>query len=213
MSKINMVINSKLEVKNGEEVYKSIVQDVNNKNLLISVPVINGVYLTLKTGEEIDLVYYDNKANIFNFKCKTINKVTENGIPYYSVSLPYDVIKIQRRNYVRVDTVQVIKHIRKYDEEVENHEGEILSNALLLDLSGGGMRIKLREKLTNGDMIIAKISSLNEEVPIQGKVIRVDKTEDKKYIYGISFCELDNSIREKIIGIVFKIMRKQRELR
>lgn len=211
--KINVVINSKLEVRSGEETYKSTVQDVSNKNLLISVPVINGVYLTLKTGEEIDLIYYDNKANIFNFKCKTINKVTENGIPFYSVSLPYDVVKIQRRNYVRVDTVQVIKHIRKYDEEVESNEGDILPNALLLDLSGGGMRIKLREKLSTGDRIIAKISSDIEAVPVKGEVMRVDKTDDKKYIYGISFYELDNSIREKIIGIVFKIMRKQRELR
>lgn len=212
MEKIDVVINSRLEVKWGEEIYKSIVQDSNNKNLLVSVPVVSGVYLTLKTGEEIDVVYYDNRANIFGFKCRVINKITENNIPYYSITLPYDVIKIQRRNYVRVDTVQVIDHIKKYDEEINDKADNKLSNALLLDLSGGGMRIKLREKLKKSDLILAKIGNGNEQVPVKGRIVRVDKTEDKRYIYGISFWELDNMSREKIIGIVFKIMRNQRKL-
>ncbi|MBU3109427.1 flagellar brake protein [Clostridium gasigenes] len=212
MKKFDVVINSKLDVKWGSEIYKSIVQDSNNKNLLISIPVVGGVYLTLKIGEEIDLIYYDNRINIFNFKCRVINRIIENNIPYYSMTLPYDVIKIQRRNYVRVDTVQVIKHIKKYDEEMNGQGNNKIYNALLLDLSGGGMRIKLREKLTKSDIIIAKICSENEEIPIKGEIVRVDITDDKRYIYGITFCELDNMTREKIIGIVFKIMRKQREL-
>ncbi len=75
------------------------------------------------------------------------------------------------------------------------------------------MRIKLREKLEKSDVISAKIGSENEEVLIKGKIVRVDITEDKRYIYGISFGELDNRTREKIIQIVFRIMRKQRKLR
>lgn len=212
MKKFEVLINSRLEVKLGEEIYKTRVQDSNNKNLLISVPVIGGVYLTLKTGEEIDLVYYDDKANIFNFKCKVINRITENGIPFYSTTLPYDVVKIQRRNYVRVDTVQVIKEIKKYDEETKSVEGNKIFNALLLDLSGGGMRIKLKEHLDEGDIIIAKIGNGDGELPIKGRVVRIDVSDDRKYIYGISFLELDSRTREQIIGTVFRIMRKQREL-
>ena len=105
MINFEVVINSKLEVRVDDEIYKTRVQDSNSKNLVISVPVIGGVYLTLRTGEEIDLIYYDDKANIFNFKSKIINRIVENGVPYYSITLPYNVKKIQRRNYVRVDTV------------------------------------------------------------------------------------------------------------
>jgi len=212
MKKFEVLINSRLEVKWAEEIYKTRVQDSNNKNLLISVPVICGVYLILKTGEEIDLVYYDDKANIFNFKCKVINRITENGIPFYSTTLPYDVVKIQRRNYVRVNTVQVIKEIRKYDEKTKNVEGNKIFNALLLDLSGGGMRIKIKERLYEGDIIIAKIGNGDGELPIKGRVLRIDISDDRKYIYGISFLELDNRTREQIIGTVFRIMRRQREL-
>ena len=208
-----MVINSKLEVKWGDGIYKTLVQDSNSKNILISIPVVGGVYLTLKTGEEIELVYYDNGENIFSFKCRVINRIKENNISYYSITLPYDVIKIQRRNYVRVDTVQVIKNIKKYEKETNGQADDKISNALLLDLSGGGMRIKLREKLEKSDVISAKIGSENEEVLIKGKIVRVDITEDKRYIYGISFEELDNRTRERIIQIVFRIMREQRKLR
>ncbi|WP_089970844.1 flagellar brake protein [Clostridium gasigenes] len=213
MKKFDVVINSKLEVKWADGIYKTLVQDSNSKNILISIPVVGGVYLTLKTGEEIELVYYDNGENIFSFKCRVINRIKENNISYYSITLPYDVIKIQRRNYVRVDTVQVIKDIKKYEKETNGQADDKISNALLLDLSGGGMRIKLREKLEKSDVISAKIGSENEEVLIKGKIVRVDITEDKRYIYGISFEELDNRTRERIIQIVFRIMREQRKLR
>ena len=209
MKKFDVVINSKIEVKWSDENYKSVVQDSNNKNLLISIPVMNGIYLTFKTGDEIELVYYDNKANIYNFKCKIINRITENNIPYYSTTLPYDVTKVQRRNFVRVNTVKVIKDIKKH-----TNEGDInLAGALLLDLSGGGMRIKLREKLIKEDIIVANISNESDEVILNGIIVRVEKTEDKRYIYGICFLDLNDRIREKIIKIVFSIMRKQRELR
>nr|WP_207720451.1 PilZ domain-containing protein [Clostridium gasigenes] len=213
VKKFDVVINSKLEVKWADGIYKTLVQDSNSKNILISIPVVGGVYLTLKTGEEIELVYYDNGENIFSFKCRVINRIKENNISYYSITLPYDVIKIQRRNYVRVDTVQVIKNIKKYEKETNGQADDKISNALLLDLSGGGMRIKFREKLEKSDVISAKIGSENEEVLIKGKIVRVDITEDKRYIYGISFEELDNRTRERIIQIVFRIMREQRKLR
>lgn len=209
MKKLSVVINSKIEVKWGDENFKSVVQDSNNKNLLISIPVMNGIYLSFKTGDEIEVVYYDDQANIYNFKCKIINRITENNISYYSTTLPYDITKVQRRNFVRVNTVQVIKDIKKHTDE-----GDInLTSALLLDLSGGGMRIKLKEKLIKDDIIVANISSESEEVILKGKVVRIEQTEDKRYIYGICFLDLNNRLREKIIKIVFSLMRKQRELR
>ncbi|MGL5086224.1 MAG: flagellar brake protein [Clostridium sp.] len=210
---LDVGINSKLEVKWREEIYKSVVQDANNKSLLISIPVVDSVYLVLKTGEEIELVYYDNRANVYNFKCKVINRITENNIPFYSISLPYDVVRIQRRNFVRVETVQLIKDIKKCEKELDMEVNYKLSNAILLDLSGGGMRIKLREQLNENDVIAANIVSENDILPVKGEIVRIDKTEDRRYIYGVSFCDLNNMTREKIIGIVFKIMRKQRELR
>ena len=81
-----------------------------------------------------------------------------------------------------------------------------------MDLSGGGMRIKVKEKLSFNDSIISNLNYENEKVVIKGRVVRIEKTEDKRYIYGIDFKDIDNSTREKIIRIVFKIMRKQREL-
>lgn len=213
MAKLNLVINNKIEVTWEKESYKSVVQDSTKKNLLISVPVNSGTYLTLKTNEEIEIVYYDDKANVFNFKCKIINRIVENGIPYYSTTLPYDVIRIQRRNHVRVSTVQVIKHIEKYNEETDVNELQKLYNCLLLDISGGGMKIKLKEKIEMNEKIVAKIGNEKEEFQVKGEIVRIDKTEDKRYIYGVSFFDLENRTREKIIKMVFEIMRKQRELR
>ena len=47
---------------------------------------------------------------------------------------------------------------------------------------------------------------------IKGKIVRVYMTENKDYICGVKFIDLEEKIREKIIRLVFTIMRKQREL-
>ena len=74
------------------------------------------------------------------------------------------------------------------------------------------MRIKAKEKLENNDVVIGNLKYENEKINVKGKIIRIEKTEDKRYIYGVSFIDMNNSTREKIIRTVFKIMRKQREL-
>ena len=97
--------------------------------------------------------------------------------------------------------------IRKDDnKESEWHEG------LLLDLSGGGLRIKVKEKIRLGEKIILKISCENESYEIIGKIVRCDKSQDGEYIWGIEFKEIDERKRDKIVQKVFSVMRKQREL-
>lgn len=213
MKKLELEINSKIEVLFDKTAYKSTIQDINyeEESLLIAIPVTDGVYLTLNAEDVIDQVFYDTKGNVFKYKTKVIKRVTDNQIPFYKVTLPYNVEKIQRRDYVRVNTAESIEY--KLDEKMKKYEKDETpyGKGLLLDLSGGGMRFIGSKEVSHGSIIKANVKYENETVEVKGKIVRVEKTKDKKFIYGISFMDISNSAREKIIRLVFTIMRKQRE--
>ncbi|MBE6053318.1 MAG: pilus assembly protein PilZ [Clostridium sartagoforme] len=212
MVNFNIKINSIVTVLWEEVMYKSNVQDITDKELLITIPVNEGVYLTVKKGDELEQIFHDNMGNLFVYKTKVLGRYEEKGIHFYRVSQPYDIKKIQRRDYVRVNIVQVINYIKERDLKEEFKSEVNYERALLLDLSGGGMKIKVKEELAYNDTIILNLIYENEEIVVKGKVVRIERAEDRRYIYGISFKDIDNSTREKIIRTVFKIMRKQREL-
>lgn len=212
MTKLELGINRKIDVLWGEDIYKSTIQDIKDEEILITVPVSNGVYLTLEDGEKLEQIFYDNKGNVFGYKSEVLGRITENNIPFYRIGKPFEITRIQRRNYVRVNILQVINYIKEEELEKEIKEEEKYEHALLLDLSGGGMRIKIKEELSYNDIIVANLIHDNEKIIVRGKIVRIEKTEDKKYVCGIDFNDIDNVTREKIIRTVFRIMRKQREL-
>ncbi|GAA0107117.1 PilZ domain-containing protein [Clostridium tertium] len=212
MAKLELGINCRVDVLWEDNMYKSSIQDIKDDEILITIPVSDGIYLTLKDGNEIEQIFYDDKGNVFGYKNKVLGRTTEKDIPFYRISKPYDITRIQRRDYVRVNVVQVINYIKEEELKSNISGEEKYEHALLLDLSGGGMRIKIKEEIKASDIIIANLTYDNEKISVRGKVIRVDKSEDKKYICGINFDDIDNGTREKIIKTVFTIMRKQREL-
>lgn len=212
MTKLELGINRKIDVLWAEDIYKSTIQDIKDEEILITVPVSNGVYLTLEDGEKLEQIFYDNKGNVFGYKSEVLGRITENNIPFYRIGKPFEITRIQRRNYVRVNILQVINYIKEEELEKEIKEEEKYEHALLLDLSGGGMRIKIKEELSYNDIIVANLIHDNKKITVRGKIVRIEKTEDKKYVCGIDFDDMDNVTREKIIRTVFRIMRKQREL-
>lgn len=209
MDKLKLEINNKIEVIYGEKNYKSVIQDIREEEdeILIFIPVLDGEYLTLVTGRVIEQIYYDNNGNVYQFKSKVLGRIKEKNLSLYRFSSPFDVRKIQRRDYVRVNFIKAINYLSSKDIEKEKYK-----KVLLLDLSGGGMKIKVDEKLDKNDLIFSKIIYDDSIIDVNGKVVRVEKTEDKEYICGINFSDIEERTREEIIRIVFKVMRKQREL-
>ena len=207
MVKLDLKINSRVEVLYDNVVYKSLIQDIRKDEIIISIPVVDGIYLTINTRDEIEQYYYDNYNNIYKYKCKIIGRLVENNMSFYRLSIPYNIEKVQRRDYVRVNILNEISYI-----SLENLDTSDVKKGLILDLSGGGARIKIKDKLVKDEIILISLSLEGFNLNIKGKIRRADLTEDKDYIYGVSFFGLDEVVKEKIIKLVFTIMRKQREL-
>lgn len=205
MSKVKLKINSNIEVVWENEEYKSTVQDIEEDNIKISIPVKNGTYLMLDEGAELDFTFLEDSYNCYSFTCEIKGRFIDNNIALYVLSLPYNIKKIQRRNFVRVQAVEYTFYKNK-DEEEDWKKG------LIVDLSGGGLRIKVKEKVKLNEYMLVNIIHEDEKIQVKGEVVRIVKTDDKQYLCGLTFVNLDEKTREKIIGKVFTLMRKQREL-
>lgn len=214
MKKFSIQLNNRLEIIWGEKIYKSIVQDVSDNFFTISIPMIEQEYLPIELGTTISIVHYDDKGNLFQYQSTVIRRVIEQNLPQLIMSQPVNIKKVQRRNFVRVNLLQVIHYdkIKLINADKLSTVDKLNKKAILLDLSGGGMRIKVKEELQKGDKIAAKIVYEDNEYTVKGEVVRVNLTADRHRECGIIFSYINEITRENIIKIVFDVMRKQREL-
>lgn len=208
MKKFKLEINGNIQILDGEVFYKSNLQDVAENYLLIDIPVNNGIYLTMHENDEIEAEYYVDGGNYYKFNCRVLGKAREGKLNLYRLSKPYNIIKIQRRNFVRVDMVEYAFYKLQND-----NEEEAWKKGIILDLSGGGMKIKTEEKLSLRDRVTVNIFiGENEKIQVVGEAVRVEKCKINEYICGLKFKEISERTRDKIIQKVFEQMRKQRGL-
>lgn len=208
-------LNMKCEIIYEGRTYKSSVQDVTEDYVGVSIPVRRGEYIALTINELVDVIYYEEKQ-VYKFHSKVVGRKRD-GIPMILLAPPSDILKVQRREFFRIDLTENIKYL-KVDNEITEEQFDLLikdsekyDDAILLDLSAGGIKINTKNELKNGDKIIVQMPLLQEKISVLCQCVRSYKDLNTKfYTCGIAFTDIDKQIREKLINHVFKLMRKLR---
>ncbi|WP_368487879.1 flagellar brake protein [Clostridium sp. BJN0013] len=211
--KVEFIINNRIEIDDGGEIYKSNIQDVSEEHIGISVPVCNHKYMSLQKGDRVEGIYYEGK-NIYKFYTVVIGRKIEK-ILIIMLKKPEKVELFQRRNFVRVPLIlDILCALIPVEKSLNNLNDQVeVFKACSLDMSGGGMKfavdVSLKDKLKLGDKIIITLPLVNDRLDVKGKLVRIyENKENKKLICGVSFVELDRVSREKIIRGLFQIMRE-----
>lgn len=210
MAKVDFAINKKLEILIDEKYFKSNIQDVTEEYIAISIPINSGQYLPLSKGAILEVLYYEEE-NLYKFKSSVIGRKFEN-IPILLISIPVEIKKIQRRKYVRVPIISTVKYKNLKNNPKVNPS--TLGNsdylkAIVVDLSGGGMKVKISEEIKLSDFLLVALTINDEDIIIVGQAKRIIKDDDGRFDCGLSFELLDNTTREKIIKLIFQLMREQ----
>lgn len=210
MIKVDFAINKKIEILVDEKYYNSNIQDVTEDYIAISIPINAGQYVPLTKGTIIDVIYYEEE-NLYKFKSSVLGRKFEK-IPILVISKPSDIIKIQRRKYVRVPLMNIARYKNLKNQPKTNPssigKGEFLK-AVLVDLSGGGMKVRVSEEIKTEDFILVDLTFNNENLLIVGQAKRIVKDDDGRFLCGLSFEFVDSSTRERIIKYIFQLMREQ----
>jgi len=91
-----------LDVLEGvyEGVYRSRIEEVGEKILVVGAPYQNGELIPLREGTKVKLTFWD-EVSAYSFQAKIMQRIAV-PIPMFMFALPDTVTKIQRRNFVRV---------------------------------------------------------------------------------------------------------------
>jgi len=212
MVKILFEVNKKLEILCDDNSFaKSIIQEVEEQYISIGVPMNQGLYYPLNKGDIVDAYYNDSKGNIYGFTTTVIGRKFDR-IPMLLINQPTNIKKIQRRKFVRIEHLTPINYIvvKDYPNNPIKNVSEVdFRKGYSLDISGGGMRIKIASEVSLGDYVLVSAPLDEQEILALCKVVRLEKDIDGKLnVCGISFEDVNSNTREKIIQFIFKNMRK-----
>lgn len=210
MVELDLKVNSRIEVIVDEKPYKALITDIEDDNIKINIPVHNDEYLMLNKGDKIEINSYLDERKCFSYYCDVISKGKDNNVIYYKLTIPYDVKKIQRRNFFRVSLVEEVTYKNITDKTEKEIEELPYKSGMMIDLSAGGLKVKTKEKIKDNDVIIMRIKMTSIEVKLKGQIVRIERSFDNEFLYGVKFLDMTDAQADRIIRELFGIMRKQR---
>lgn len=210
MEDFKLKINDRVEVIKDEKAYKALIIDIREDFLTINLPVNDGNYLMLYPSEKIEMTSYLEDGRCFKFYSEVIIRGKENNILFYKISPPFDIEKIQRRNFFRVDLTNDIHYKKITLVEEEDYDTIPYKRGLMVDLSAGGLKLKARDNISKDDLLLIKMKVNEVELELKCDIVRIENTADKEKLCGLRFIEISPAQSELIVRELFKIIRKQR---
>jgi len=87
-----------------------------------------------------------------------------------------------------------------------------ISEARLLDISGGGIQMQLKKKFKKNEEILISLKNiLPPKEFIKAKIVRIQRENNELNNYGVQFVEIEEEQREQIIQWIFAYQRKSRK--
>lgn len=211
MIKLDFKINNKVEIIDYEgKVYNSDIQDIKKDCVAISIPIKDSEYLPLRKKDTVDILYHDGNC-MYSFS-SIVAERTNSNIPLIWINFPKTYKKIQRRKFVRVSVLYKGKFAivdRMFKETKESIKNIKFMECNIVDLSGGGMKIRTNIEIEKESIITIILPMKNKSMLLKGKIKRLGKDNINYKEYGIAFIDMPIRQQEEVIKYVFTIMRKQ----
>lgn len=203
--KVNQLIEIETEIDNQQNIkyLPSRIEEIKGDYIYISVPMYRRQLMPLRVGENIKIAFtYKEKSYAF-FTAVVARKWQQ--VPLLVIEKPNQLIKIQRRDFVRLP-VKLKVRFKTADKDEPYREG------ITLDVSGGGTLFLTTAPVEAGQIIDLEIFLPGRETfTCPGRVIRLlekAKKEGDNNKIALEFYEITEGKRDKIINFLFE---KQRE--
>ena len=210
MDGFNLKVNDRIEVVVDKKAYKSLIIDVQDDFLRINLPVIDGEYLMVHLNEKLEMNSSLDEGGCYHFSSKVMSRGKEGNIIYYKISKPFNIQKIQRRNFFRVGFLNTIEYKIITDINKEDVDSVPYKEASMVDLSGGGLKLKVKDDIKRDDLILIKMIINGIEIELKCDIVRIENTADKEKLCGLKFLNITPAQTDTIIQGLFEIVRKQR---
>lgn len=197
-----------------KETFRSRVVDYgSDAEIHIDYPINN---LTNRTsffldGTELYVTFVDEQKISYAFRSKVIGRV-KGQVPMMKISYPGDdqLIKIQRREFVRVET--------SVDVTLETEDGE-KEQLITSDISAGGVALNIRDidYLNVNDtvqltLVLPFAKAGIEYGTVEAKIVRIWE-DNGRNLASFQFIDIDERLRQHIVRFCFERQLEQRNER
>lgn len=208
--------------KYGNKTYYTKIYDViKDDRLEIMMPMEQTKLILLPVDGRYDMVIY-GKSGLYQCFGRIVDRYKSDNVYILVVELTSSLRKFQRREYYRLGCA-IELGTRLWDEkELEENKDEIieekpLQRAVMVDLSGGGLRFVSTFVYEVGNIILCSfklnIKGSFKEFEVLGKILHVSPTENRKDVYEhrVQFVQTGRAMKEEIIRYIFEEERKSRK--
>lgn len=211
-------------------VYKSQVNDITEDGELeITMPIENGKVLLLHLGVRYEFVFY-TETGLYHSIGQIKERYKRENIYVLLIELHSSLKKLQRREYYRHSCLMDVQFYTIFKEDIDTKTVEQIYQGLcndnikekqkrgmILDLSGGGIRVVGDDKLESDSYLLLVLSLCNETMEkkyfIKGHVVTSEQmvNQQNRFETRIEFIFQDKKIQEEIIRYIFEQERKGRQ--
>lgn len=201
----------------------------DNGELIIQMPVYKGKIILLSLGSRYELIFYTRKG-LYRGVCQVTDRYKEDNLFMVKVMLKSGLNKFQRREYFRLECILGMQAYELTREDALRLDGASLeqhlkdpqvimteSSAVIVDISGGGIRFIGEKKYEEGDCLAVRTALQNENIDQQLLVVvsivtcRKAAPNMERYETRAEFLHLGSKLRETIIKYIFDEDRKIRK--
>ena len=203
-------------------VYPSQILDIKENNVLqLSMPYYEGRIVPLSVNDKYEVCIYA-KNGLYVCNSIIIERYKTQNMFYMDVAVYTDLKKIQRREYYRYTyrtniEFRIVTEKIISGEAIESYEDQKKAtwyNGIMMDLSGGGLRMVSSVELDKGTLMEFRFPITTptgeEMVTIHGRQLRSQRMEGNPNLRDnrVEFINVDKVLQEKIIRFIFE---KERE--
>jgi len=192
------------------------VEDIyTNNELLIHMPIAYGQLVKLSTTEAYSMLFFTEKGMI-DFRGEIIGYKKDKEFNFMIVRLVSGGERLQRREYFRYTCLLPLKFgvvapNKPAPEDGAEADPEPLSDGIIKDLGGGGVRFVTNESVDEKATLQCVIMLGDQCVMLVGKILHKQffPKSNYKFQYRIEFENTTFNEQEQIIQFIFKEQRKE----
>lgn len=213
-------VNHKVELEIFEDpakgVYSSRVDEVLDDRLAVAWPTVGGLPVEARVGSKVRVDCISGQA-ITRLLTEVLGRQRD-PIPVLWVAIPDKIIRIQRRQFVRLDISVGVKFGILWAPEPFDGPTPIMFEVKTRDISGGGLALVTEIRLMPKTQLDMVIDLPEKRISAVGEVVQIHQVETdgeiSRYWLGVRFIGIDKSDREFIIKFIFReqIERRRRGL-
>ena len=196
--------------------------------LIVEMPMHQGKIILLSLGARYEFVFY-TKRGPYRGTCQVVDRYKEENNFLVKVELKNGLHKFQRREYFRLEcSLEMITYDLTSDEAKNLSQEQLdklirepdvimtMAKAVIVDISGGGLRFISEKKFEDGDYAAVQLKLANDNIdldiltPISIIACRQAAPYMERYEARGEFMHLDTELREMIIKYIFDEERKIR---